>query len=52
MLKPFARSVVFSDATIAGVMIVESPMHMVILSTLAMQISISAHYHSRKSTER
>ena len=52
MLKPFDLSVVVSDAKLARVTIVESPIHMVILSTLAVQTSISAFYHSSKSTER
>ena len=53
MLKPSGLSVVFSDATLARVTIVQSPISMVTLSTLALQISIShAHYHSRKQTER
>ena len=53
MLKPFGFPVVVSDATLARVTIVESPIHMVTLSTLAVQISIShAHCHSRKSTKR
>ena len=45
MLKSFGLSVVVSDAALARVTIVESPIHMVTLSTLAVQISISAHYH-------
>ena len=49
---PFGPSFVVSDATPARVTIVESPVYMVTLSTLAAQIPISAHYHSRKSTER
>ena len=53
MLKPCGLSDVFSDATLARVTIVQSPICMVTLSTLALQISIShAHYHSRKETER
>ena len=52
MLKPVGLFVVVSDATLARVTIVESPIHMVTLSTLAMHISIFADYHSRKSTER
>ena len=42
MLKPFGLSVVVPDAAFARVMIVESPIHMVTPSTLAMQIPISA----------
>ena len=52
MLKPFGLSVVVSDATLARVTIVESPIHMVTLSMLAVQISISAYWHFSKSTER
>ena len=51
MLKPFGLSVLVSDATLARVTIFESPVYMVTLSTLAVQISIPAHYHSRKSAE-
>ena len=52
MLKPFGLSVVVSDAMPARVTIIESPIDMVTLSTLAVQISISAYHHSSKSTER
>ena len=52
MLNPFGIPVVVYDATFARVTIVESPIYMVTLSTLAVQTSISAHCHSRKSTER
>ena len=52
MLKPFGLSVVVYDATLASVTIVESPIYVVTLSTPAVEILISAHYHSRKSTER
>ena len=52
MLKPFGLSVVVSDATLSRVTTVESPIHMATLPTLTVQISISAHYHSTKSTER
>ena len=45
MLKPLGLSVVVSDSALARATIVESPIHMVTLSTLAVQISISAHYH-------
>ena len=46
MLKPFGFSVVVSDATLVRVTIVESPIHMVTLTTLAVQIPISAYHHS------
>ena len=52
MLNPFGLSVVAYDATFARVTIVESSIYMITLSTLAVQISISDHYHFRKSTER
>ena len=49
---PFGFSVVVSDATLARVTIVESPIHIATLSTLAVRISISAYHHSSKSTKR
>ena len=52
MLKPFGLSVVVSDAALARVTIFQSPIHMVTLSTLAVQISIPAQYHPGLSTGR
>ena len=52
MLKPFGLSVVVSGPTLARVTIVGSPVDMITLSTLEAQMSISAHYHSRKLTKR
>ena len=51
MLKPFDLSVVVSDAALARVTIVESPIHMESLSTLAVQISIPAHCHPGNQRE-
>ena len=51
MLRPFGLTVVISNAMLARVAIVD-PILIITLSTLAVQISISARYHSRKSTER
>ena len=52
MLKPLGLSVVVSDAAFARVTIVESPIHMIAMSTLAVHISIPAHYHPGISTGR
>ena len=50
-MKPFGLSVVVSGAALARVRIVESPIHMVTLSMLAVQISISAHFHPGSQRE-
>ena len=52
MLKTFGLSIVVYDATFARVTIMESPIHMVTLSRLVVQVLIPVQYHSRKSTER
>ena len=51
MLKPFGLSIVVSDATLTRFTIVESAIHMVTLSTLTVQMTISSQYLSRKSME-
>ena len=52
MWRSCGLPVVVYDATFARVTTVESPTHMVTLPTPAVQTSISAYCHSRKSTKR
>ena len=53
MLKLFGLSVIVSDATLTRFTIVELPIHMVTLLTLAVLMSISSHYlHDHQEIKR